>query len=125
MEQISNSTTDTEPGFAETLKASGYFLTNREQAIALHFYRQSRVCHCGEDSTGWTSLDQVPRDALIEMLTESVWYSGGRDFNGKEGYSLEVDERTCFRDVSQGAVLHPTRESAILDYWEKLHSTTD
>jgi hypothetical protein len=68
------------------------------------------------------TLDDIPREHLIEMLKDATWYSGGRDFGGKSGYSYEVDEETCYRDVNyRGAELHPTVERAILSFWKKFY----
>ena len=73
-------------------------------------------------STDLLAIAIPPKD-LIDMLKDSVWYSGGRDFGGKSGYSLEVDESTCYRDVLYDNVaLHETPEDAIYEYWKAHYS---
>lgn len=66
-------------------------------------------------------LDQIPRDDLIAMFKEAVWYSGGREqFGTNQGYSLDVPEETCYRDVLyRHEPLFKTPEEAIIAHWKR------
>lgn len=68
-----------------------------------------------------SKLDQIPREHLIEMLKESMFYShGGPELDGKEGFSLDVEHETAIRDVVyRKAPLFPTAEEAIVHHWER------
>lgn len=71
-------------------------------------------------------MNEIPREALIDMLKEACWYSGGRfKENGiADGFSLSVDEETCYRDVlCRGAKLHPTQEAAIIAHWKEYYQS--
>lgn len=73
-----------------------------------------------------SKLSDIPRDDLIKMLLESAWNTGGRDFGGKSGYSFEVDEETCYRDVEyRDAPLYPTPEEALIGWWERVWKETE
>lgn len=64
------------------------------------------------------NLDQIPREDLLSMLKERVWYSGGRKEFDRQGYSLDVNEETAIRDVNyRGASLFDTPEKAIYQSW--------
>lgn len=68
-----------------------------------------------------SELDQIPREDLIAMLKERVWYSGNREeFKDKQGYSLYVNEETAIRDVVyRDWPLYATPEEAILEEWKR------
>ena len=70
------------------------------------------------DST--EDLDIIPKKDLIEMLKDAAWYSGGREGFAPQGYSLSVNEETCFRDVLlHEEPLYETAAEAIMAYWKK------
>lgn len=67
------------------------------------------------------SIDDIPREHLIAMLRDAMWYSGGRECYGEhQGYSLAVTEGTSIRDVVyRDEPLHKTPEEAIVAYWTR------
>ena len=70
------------------------------------------------DSTG--DLDIIPKKDLIEMLKDAAWYSGGREGFAPQGYSLPVNELTCYSDVLlDKEPLYETAAEAIMAYWKK------
>lgn len=73
------------------------------------------------------TIDDIPREHLIAILKERVWFSANRpEFEGNEGYSLAVQEETALRDVMyRDEVLYPTPEEAIVAQWEKHYKTLD
>lgn len=71
-------------------------------------------------------IDQIPRNDLIQMLKDSVWYSSDREQFGKvQGYSLDVCEGTCYRDVLyRNEPLFDTPEQAIIEHWKRHYNST-
>jgi hypothetical protein len=63
-------------------------------------------------------LDAIPREHLIAMLKDAAWFTGGRKEFGCDGYSLDVSEETCLRDVLyRDEKVYPTAEEAIHAHW--------
>ena len=70
-------------------------------------------------------LDEIPREHLIEMLLEAAWYSGEREqFGSNQGFSYDVCEETCYRDVLyRDEKLYSTREQALIAHWKRQYKT--
>lgn len=67
------------------------------------------------------TISDIPREHLIEMLKEAAWYSDGRtEIQGLKGYSFDVNEETCIRDVVyRDEELYTTAEEALLAHWQR------
>lgn len=66
------------------------------------------------------TIHDIPRQDLLAMLLETVWYSGNRREFDRQGYSLDVQEETAIRDVNyRNAPLFPTAEEAVIDHWRR------
>lgn len=63
------------------------------------------------------TLDDIPREDLIQMLEEAAWRGGTKEH---QGYSYDVKEETALRDVVyRGEPLFKTPEEAIIAHWER------
>lgn len=71
-----------------------------------------------------SALDDIPRETLIEMLKEAVFYCPGGDmYDGKVGYSLEVSHDTAITEICcRDKPLYPTPEEAIIGAWDNIYS---
>lgn len=68
------------------------------------------------------TLDEIPKEDLIDMLKERAWYCSPTrpNMDGHHGYSLDVQEETCYRDVLyRDEPLFKTVEEAILEHWKR------
>lgn len=70
-------------------------------------------------------VTQIPREHLISMLADAVWFSGNRDVYKRQGYSLDVSEGASIRDVNyRNKPLYDTPLAAIVAHWKRHYQNT-